>query len=141
MAQDAVEMRAFIEDLESRPDEIDSSGQSNRERARVYREMHLKVQEHLLRQYHTELQIRPALAAGCLVFVLIGCPVGIWASRSDYLSVFMICFLPTVFVYYPVLLATLNLAKDGKVPPTAAWIADAVVGVAALILIQRLMKR
>ena len=141
MAQDVVEMRAFIDDLESRPNEVDSSGVSNRERARQYRGMHLKVQEHLLRQYNSELQIRPALAVGCLCFVLIGCPVGIWASRSDYLSVFMICFLPTVFVYYPVLLATLNLAKDGKVPPTAAWVADGVIFLAALVLIQRLMKR
>jgi lipopolysaccharide export system permease protein len=57
------------------------------------------------------------------------------------LSVFMICFLPTVFVYYPVLLATVNLAKDGKVPPTAVWIADGVAALASLVLIQRLMKR
>jgi lipopolysaccharide export system permease protein len=95
----------------------------------------------LLRLTETEIQMRPALAVGCLCFVLIGCPVGIWASRSDYLSVFMVCFLPTVFVYYPVLLAGLNLAKNGKAPAPVAWGADLVVFVGALVLINRLMKR
>jgi lipopolysaccharide export system permease protein len=89
----------------------------------------------------TEIQMRPALAFGCLCFVLIGCPVGIWASRSDYLSVFIICFLPTMFLYYPLLLASLNLAKDGKVPPWSAWGADVVAFLVALVLIKRLMKR
>jgi hypothetical protein len=55
--------------------------------------------------------------------------------------VFIICFLPTVFIYYPLLLASLNLAKNLKVPDTAAWGADAVAFLASLVLIQRLMKR
>jgi lipopolysaccharide export system permease protein len=95
----------------------------------------------LVRKTETEIQLRPALAVGCLCFVLIGCPVGIWASRSDYLSVFIVCFLPTMFLYYPLLLASLNLAKDGKVPASAAWGADVVAMVVALVLIKRLMKR
>ena len=48
-----------------------------------------------------ELQMRPALSLGCLCFILVGCPVGIWFSRSDYLSSFITCFLPIVIVYYP----------------------------------------
>ena len=95
----------------------------------------------MARQVETEIQMRPALAVGCMCFVLIGCPVGIWANRSDYLSVFMICFLPTVFVYYPILLATLNMAKDGKGPPTIAWAANALLAACSLVLIRRLMKR
>ena len=31
-----------------------------------------------------ELQMRPALSVGCFCFILVGCPVGIWFSRSDY---------------------------------------------------------
>jgi len=95
----------------------------------------------LLRQIEVEIQMRPALAVGCLCFVLIGCPVGVWASRSDYLSVFIICFLPTVFIYYPLLLASLNLAKNSKAPATAAWGANVIALLVALVLIQRLMKR
>ena len=101
--------------------------------------------EHIDRLRHSievELCSRPALAVGCLCFVLIGCPVGVWASRSDYLSIFVICFLPTLFVYYPFLLAGINLAKDGKVPADiAVWSANVIVGTIALVLIWRLMRR
>jgi len=90
----------------------------------------------------TETQMRPALALGCLCFVLIGTPVGLWASRSDYLSIFVICFLPTLFVYYPILLAGLNLARDGKlIPEVAVWTADVLMSLVALYLIRRLMAR
>ena len=87
------------------------------------------------------MQMRPAISVGCLCFVLIGCPVGIWASRSDYLSIFMICFLPTILVYYPILMAMLNLSKESKAQPMVAWIPDIVLAIGSLILIRRLMKR
>src|SRR6266702_5891954 len=61
-------------------------------------------QDSRLRALDTELQMRPALAFGCFFFVLIGCPVGIWFSRSDYLSAFITCFIPIVIVYYPLVL-------------------------------------
>jgi lipopolysaccharide export system permease protein len=101
----------------------------------------LDHEQRFLRLTETEIQMRPALAVGCLCFVLVGCPVGIWASRSDYLSVFMVCFLPTAFVYYPLLLAGLNLSKDGKAAAPVAWAADAVLFLGAFVLIWRLMKR
>jgi lipopolysaccharide export system permease protein len=91
---------------------------------------------------NAEIQMRPAMAFGCLCFVLIGCPVGIWASRSDYLSSFVTCFLPTVFVYYPLMLAGGGLARDGKVHPAITiWAADAFIVVLALILSRKLIKR
>jgi lipopolysaccharide export system permease protein len=101
----------------------------------------IRYTRELLWKTEIEIQLRPALAVGCLCFVLIGCPVGIWASRSDYLSVFMICFLPTMFVYYPLLLAGLNLAKNGKIPAWTAWTADVAALLVAAVLIKRLMKR
>jgi lipopolysaccharide export system permease protein len=89
-----------------------------------------------------EIQMRPALAVGCLCFVLIGAPVGIWFSRADYLSTFVSCFLPTVIVYYPMLLCGTNMAKDGKLPAVLGlWAANAVVGIAGLILYARLLRR
>ena len=94
------------------------------------------------RNVEAELYMRPSLAAGCLVFALIGCPVGIWANRADYLSTFVICFLPTVFVYYPLLLAGSNMGKDGKLPlGLGCWLANLVVGTAGVLLIARLLRR
>jgi lipopolysaccharide export system permease protein len=101
----------------------------------------LREQRMKFNNMNAELQSRPALSAGCLFFVLIGCPVGIWLGRSDYLSAFIICFLPIVFVYYPLQLCSNNLAKDGKLNPIVAlWIANAVVGFWALLLFRKLLR-
>jgi lipopolysaccharide export system permease protein len=88
-----------------------------------------------------ELQMRPALCVGCLCFILVGCPVGIWFSRSDYLSSFITCFLPIVFIYYPLLLCGTGMAKDGRMHPVPlVWGADMLVGLIGLILFWRLLK-
>jgi lipopolysaccharide export system permease protein len=88
-----------------------------------------------------ELQMRPALSLGCLFFILVGCPVGIWFSRSDYLSSFITCFLPIVFVYYPLMLCGTGMAKEGKINMIPlVWGADGVVGLIGLILFWRLLK-
>jgi lipopolysaccharide export system permease protein len=88
-----------------------------------------------------ELQMRPALCVGCLCFILVGCPVGIWFSRSDYLSSFITCFLPIVFIYYPLLLCGTGMAKDGRwhLAPLV-WGADMLIGLIGLMLFWRLLK-
>ncbi|HWY86288.1 MAG TPA: LptF/LptG family permease [Gemmataceae bacterium] len=97
--------------------------------------------ESQLRFLVAELHMRPALALGCLCFVLVGCPVGIWFSRSDYLSAFITCFLPIVLLYYPLMLCGINLAKLGRVTPCLGlWVADALMGVIALGLFRRLLR-
>src|SRR5579883_732165 len=91
-----------------------------------------------LRALDAEMQMRPALSFGCLCFVLVGCPVGIWFSRSDYLSGFITCFLPIVFIYYPLMLCGTGMAKEGKfniVP--LVWGADAVIGLMGVVLFWR----
>jgi lipopolysaccharide export system permease protein len=94
-----------------------------------------------IRQIDAEFQMRPALSFGCLCFVLIGCPVGIWFSKSDYLSAFITCFLPIVFVYYPLMLCGTNYAKEGRFPPLASvWAANVLVAVVGLFLYGRLLK-
>lgn len=95
-----------------------------------------------IRNVEAEYYMRPALAFGCLVFALLGCPVGIWANRADYLSTFVICFLPAVFVYYPLLLAGSNMGKDGRVPlGLGCWMANIVAGCGAIALTLRLLRR
>lgn len=104
------------------------------ERVREYR-------DRLIRNIDTEFQMRPALALGCLCFVLIGCPVGIWFSRSDYLSAFITCFLPVVLIYYPLLLCGINFSKMGRLDPVPSlWGANALMAFIALFLFRRLMR-
>jgi lipopolysaccharide export system permease protein len=94
-----------------------------------------------LRGLDAEVQMRPALALGCLCFVLVGCPVGIFFSKSDILSAFITCFLPIVFLYYPLLLCGINLAKNNNISPILTiWSANGVVVVLSLELFRRLLK-
>lgn len=101
----------------------------------------IRMYEASLQSLYAEYQVRPALSLGCLCFVLVGCPVGIWFSRSDYLSSFITCFLPIVTIYYPLMLCGINLSKSGKVPiAIAVWPANAIMAFAALILMRRLLR-
>lgn len=88
--------------------------------------------------YHS----RPALALGCLFFAVIGCPMGIWANRADYLSMFVICFLPAIIIYYPLIMAGAGFARDGKVPMViGVWGANAAAAIAGVLLMWRLIRR
>jgi lipopolysaccharide export system permease protein len=89
-----------------------------------------------------EFHMRPALAAGCFCFALIGCPVGLRARRADYLSVFVVCFLPAAFTYYPLLLSGSNMGRSGRVPiVVGVWLANAAALFGAIGLIARLIRR
>jgi lipopolysaccharide export system permease protein len=98
--------------------------------------------EQQVRLIDVELLMRPALSLGCLCFILVGCPVGIWFSRGDYLSAFITCFLPIVLVYYPLLLCGTNLARGGVFnPATLVFAADGVVALGGVALFGRLWQR
>ena len=74
-------------------------------------------------------------------FVVVGCPVGIWFSRSDFLSSFITCFLPIVFVYYPLMLCGTNMAKEGRFNPMMmVWAANGVIGAVGLVLLAKLAR-
>lgn len=127
-------------------EKIERETDAERRKLLVAQDAHYKAQiddaSRQLRNVEYEMWMRPAIAVGCLCFALIGCPVGIWSNRADYLSTFVICFLPTVMIYYPLMLAGGGLAKDGKVPMlVGVWGANAVAGLAALLLTWRLIRR
>lgn len=94
-----------------------------------------------IREIKAEMNKRPALALGCLCFVLVGCPVGIWFNRSDYLSAFITCFLPIVLLYYPLMLCGINMGSSGKLSPfVAIWAANCFMIVIAIVLYRRLLR-
>ena len=102
----------------------------------------INATEKEVRNVEFEYYNRPALAFQCFCFALIGCPVGLWANRADYLSTFILCFLPTVIIYYPLMFAGGILAKDGKVPMLpGVWFANIAITIAIIVLTRWLIKR
>jgi lipopolysaccharide export system permease protein len=101
----------------------------------------LKTKQQQLSHLYVEQLMRPALSMGCLCFVMVGCPVGIWFSRSDYLSAFITCFLPIVVLYYPLMLCGTNMAKEGRYNQAALiWGANGVMILIGLVLFRRLLS-
>ena len=108
---------------------------------RAYQQQ-IKEAKRNARNARYEYHARPALAVSCLAFALIGCPVGVWFNRSDYLSTFVVCWIPTVTVYFPLFFAGGGLAKDDKIPmAVGVWLADVVVLGLAMLLVTRLIRR
>ena len=85
--------------------------------------------------------MRPALSLGCFGFIIVGAPIGIWLSKSDYLSAFITCFLPIVLVYYPLMLCGTGMAKEGKIDPLLlVWGADIVLAIVGSCFLWKLCR-
>jgi lipopolysaccharide export system permease protein len=82
---------------------------------------------------HTEQWVRNALAVSVLFFVVLGAPVGILFARRDFLSAFMTCFVPIIVLYYPLVLAGINMCKEGILPPMVVWSGNAVLALLAAL--------
>lgn len=71
----------------------------------------------------TEQFSRVSMAASCLFFVFVGGPFSILQARRQFISTFVMCFLPILLVYYPVMFLMMNLSRGGAVDPVwAMWI-------------------
>ena len=83
----------------------------------------------------TELHKRLSIPFACLIFGLIGAPLGIRRSRSGK-SAGVAIALFVFLVYYIVVGGATNLAETGKFPPPLAfWIPNSVMAVASLLFV------
>lgn len=96
--------------------------------------------ERQIRKYMVEVHKKYALPVACVVFVLVGAPLGVRAHRGG-LGVgvgFSIFFF---VVYYLFLIGGEKLADRGFVPPAAAmWAANGIIGAAGIVLVVRSTK-
>jgi len=84
-----------------------------------------------------ELNYRLALPVACLVLALVGLPIGVTTRKGGKSFGLMLSIL-LVFVYYVLMASGLNLAKEGRLDPMIGlWMANAVFGVAGLIMLRR----
>jgi len=75
------------------------------------------------RFYRLKLEPHRRWSAGfsCLCFAWVGVPMAIRLRKSDFLTVFFLCFLPILAVYYPLLIYGIDGSKSGTIPPQAVW--------------------
>jgi lipopolysaccharide export system permease protein len=91
-----------------------------------------------INRYDVEIQKKFALAAACFIFVLLGAPIALRFPRSGVgltIGVSLVVF----GLYYVGLIGGEALARRGHVPPfVSMWIANAVFGLLALIMLARM---
>jgi lipopolysaccharide export system permease protein len=92
-------------------------------------------------ELETEWQLRYSMAAGSLLFVFLGGPVGILFAKRDFLSAFMTCFLPIIGLYYPLMLVGTNLGKEGLFPPMLTlWVGNGLLAIMAGFVLPSVVK-
>jgi lipopolysaccharide export system permease protein len=98
--------------------------------------------DHRARLFRLQAEIPRRLSNGfgCLCFALLGVPVAMWGRSADTMSVFFLCFLPILLVYYPLLVTGENLARGGTLPLVSVWLADAVLLAVGLLLMKRMLR-
>ncbi len=95
----------------------------------------IKAIDHDIRKYQVEIHKKYAIAFACLIFVLIGAPIGMMTKTSGVgmaFSVSSIIFL----IYYGTLTLGEELADKGAVSPfIAMWISNIIFGIVGIYLI------
>lgn len=76
----------------------------------------------------------------CLSFAMIGIAVALSYRWSDNLSIFFVCFLPILLVFYPLLVLGEYVATKGLLPPEAVWLPNVFLFGFALLFLQRVMR-
>src|SRR5450755_1198879 len=87
-----------------------------------------------------ELHQRFALPLACILFAMVGIPLGI-SSRKGGKSAALILTVLIAFTYYMVFITLIGLAKKGSLPvPVAVWTPDVVFSIVGVGLLMRLER-
>ncbi|MEY2727766.1 MAG: hypothetical protein RLZZ458_3633 [Planctomycetota bacterium] len=92
-------------------------------------------------RFHTEVHSRFSMSAGCLFFVFIGGPFSMLQARRQFLTTFVMCFLPILLIYYPILFLMLNLSRTAAVNPVwAMWVPNVILFAVGFVMLVRVTR-
>lgn len=97
---------------------------------RVYRKHRLE----------TEPWRRWANGFSCLCFIIVGAPLAIYMRKSDFWTIFGVCFIPILLAYYPLLMFGVEKSKSGDLPPFCVWTGNLVMVGVGLWLIRKVCR-
>jgi lipopolysaccharide export system permease protein len=96
--------------------------------------------ENRIARLHMEPHRRWANGFSCLCFVMVGAPLAVILRNSDFLTSFFICFLPTLLLYYPLLIFSVDRAKSGGIPAFSVWLGNAIMVACGCWLVRRVLR-
>lgn len=101
----------------------------------------LKTDIYRKHRLHTEPWRRWANGFSCLCFVLVGAPLAIFMRRSDFWTIFAVCFIPILLAYYPLLMFGVSKAKAGELPGYTVWLANVAMLLVGFYLIRKIERQ
>ncbi|MEQ9406727.1 MAG: LptF/LptG family permease [Fuerstiella sp.] len=100
-----------------------------------------RLADYRQRRLKTEIHSRYAMAGSCLFFTILGGPFAVLQARRQFITSFIMCFLPILLVYYPVMFLMVNLGKSGSVNPVwAMWVPNAILAAASVVVLRRIVQ-
>jgi lipopolysaccharide export system permease protein len=107
----------------------------------VERTQHMRGDEKRYNKLNTEVHSRYSMACSCFFFALLGCPVAMRFGQSQFLKSFMLCFVPIVCGYYPLMLGLMSQSKNGFIKPhLTMWVANIIVVVLSYFIIRKVVR-
>lgn len=92
-------------------------------------------------KYRAEIHNRFSMSASCWFFAFLGGPFAMLQARRQFITSFIICFLPILVVYYPVMFLVMNLCESGVLAAWwAMWVPNMIIGAAAFLVLQKVMQ-
>lgn len=85
----------------------------------------------------TEPWRRWANGFSCLCFIIVGAPLAIYMRKSDFWTIFAVCFIPILLAYYPLLMFGVEKSKSGALPPFSVWTGNLVMVGVGIWLIRK----
>ena len=92
-------------------------------------------------RFRAEIYNRFSMSASCWFFAFLGGPFAMLQARRQFMTSFIICFLPILVVYYPVMFLVMNLCESGILAPWwAMWIPNVIIGAAAFLVLRKVVQ-
>lgn len=91
-------------------------------------------------EYKIQLQMKTAIPFACLVFVILGAPLGLSPKRSAS-SVGLGISILIIFFYYVLMFASISIGQLELVPPVvAAWLPNIITGAVGVYFVDKAAK-
>jgi lipopolysaccharide export system permease protein len=77
----------------------------------------------------------------CFFFVFVGAPLAVKMRTTNFFTTFAACFLPILFLYYPLMTYSVDQAKDGLIPACSVWGGNVVLMAVGAGLLRNVIRR
>jgi len=105
--------------------------------------MQSDLSNHRTRWYRLRAEPHRRMSNGfaVLAFALIGIPISLNRQSSDTMTIMFLCFFPVLLLYYPILVMSEEMAREGFVPELSVWLAPVTLSLIGVQLYRQIVRK